>query len=61
MAGREWTVVDQHCDAVPVWEVDLEKTFVLFDFVEIKSVRRESGTQRSDRLWWASQGGPVLV
>lgn len=61
MAGREWTVVDQHCDAVPVSEVDLEKTFVLFDFVEIKSVRRESGTQRSDRLWWTSQGGPVFV
>lgn len=61
MAGREWTVVDEEADSVVVTELQFEKTFLGFDFIEIKSIRGEVGTEGGNLLWLPAEGSSVLV
>lgn len=66
MAASERTVVDEERDSV--WllvlllvELQLEKTFLLLDFVEIEGLRGEGRAERGDLLRLATMCSAILI
>lgn len=60
MAAGEWTAVDEEADSM-FSELQFEKTFLLFDLVEIKSVGGEIRAERCNTLRWSAERSPALI
>lgn len=60
MTGGEWTAVDKEADSM-LSKLQFEKTFLLFDLVEIKSVGGEFRAERCNTLRRSAECSAALI